>query len=102
MKETSSFVPLYNILRDTNGHTLGEFHINKLRYHIYPLINTPSRCISCSFLNKCGGGCYTRRTSNALNEDYCCSIFSSTDMETEDVYSFSKRLAYAKKPLVAN
>lgn len=71
--------PLYNIF-DLDGRDLGEFHRDKLRHALYPL-DTPPKCMSCRFIKKCQGGCYTRRISNPLREDYYCPIINSSGMK---------------------
>jgi radical SAM protein with 4Fe4S-binding SPASM domain len=70
--------PLYNIFDRMKEHgDLSEFHKEKARLFVESF-KTSESCKECKFIEKCKGGCYTRRKYSQANEDYLCIFRQNT------------------------
>jgi len=65
--------PLYNVFRDLDGTTLEELHSSRLN-EFSKSIKLPGKCGSCSFLERCHGGCIARTGYTKDGRDYWCRV----------------------------
>jgi len=63
--------PMFNVFRDIDGR-FDEFYKVKLREFLGSA-KLNSRCTECELLEKCKGGCYTRRRYSKEGMDYWCT-----------------------------
>lgn len=69
---TAPQATLYNIFDVMETEDIERYHKLKLNEFLQS-IEIPVKCNSCSFLEKCQGGCYTRREFALTHEDYWCT-----------------------------
>jgi radical SAM protein with 4Fe4S-binding SPASM domain len=68
---------LYNVFNiDSGGYKIAEFHKSKLKKYLQQF-KTISECFKCDFLNKCKGGCPSRRKYSESADDYWCKILKN-------------------------
>ncbi|NIO22719.1 MAG: radical SAM protein [Candidatus Aenigmarchaeota archaeon] len=62
--------PMFNVFSDVEGG-FEEFYMVKLREFLKKAKLNPG-CTECELFDKCGGGCYTRRSYSSERTDYWC------------------------------
>lgn len=68
---------LYNIFNvDSNGYKITRIHKSKLKKYLQQYKIT-SKCFKCDFLNKCKGGCPSRRKYSKSDVDYSCKFLKN-------------------------